>query len=155
MGQLVELFDWCGYIARTPPANLLVETENIEASQIITVRFHQPKSGDEPVSARIELHHRESPSPPSVSCHIDASCGSAEFSSQELIRWKSDDGCVDEELSHDRGAVEVMLDHFCRRVVGGLIPVPDLGDVCNGLRLVQAAADSLRNRTTIEFARGM
>ena len=31
-----------------------------------------------------------------------------------------------------------MIDHFCRRLVGGLIPVADISDVCRGLRLVHA-----------------
>ena len=36
-----------------------------------------------------------------------------------------------------------MLDHFCRRVVGGLIPVADLADVCGHLRLIESAERSL------------
>jgi hypothetical protein len=34
-----------------------------------------------------------------------------------------------ESLTTDRTDVEVMLDHFTRRVLGGLIPVPTLEDV--------------------------
>jgi hypothetical protein len=45
-------------------------------------------------------------------------------------------------LSHDRPEVEVMLDHFCRRVVGGLIPVADLLDICRSLHLVRSLEES-------------
>jgi hypothetical protein len=42
-----------------------------------------------------------------------------------------------------------MLDHFCRRVVGGLIPVPDIGDICRGLEVVRAARQSLEMRQSV------
>jgi predicted dehydrogenase len=44
-----------------------------------------------------------------------------------------------ESLASDRPDVEVMLDHFSRRVVGGLIPVPTLDDLCRALGFVDAA----------------
>ena len=44
-----------------------------------------------------------------------------------------------ESLAADRPDVEVMLDHFCRRVVGGLIPVPTLDDLCRAFQLVDTA----------------
>lgn len=44
-----------------------------------------------------------------------------------------------ESLASDRPGVEVMLDHFCRRVVGGLIPVPTLDDLCRAFQLVDKA----------------
>jgi hypothetical protein len=47
-----------------------------------------------------------------------------------------------ESLASDRPAVEVMLDHFCRRVVGGLIPVPTLEDLCRAFQLVDSALKS-------------
>jgi len=40
-----------------------------------------------------------------------------------------------ESLTADRSEVEVMIDHFCRRLAGGLIPVADISDVCRCLRL--------------------
>ncbi|MDA1013811.1 MAG: Gfo/Idh/MocA family oxidoreductase [Planctomycetota bacterium] len=155
----VELFDWCRYIARTPPASLTAVADSDDNLSGITLRFHRPKSGDEPVVAQIDVRHCSTrdiaDSSASAAFAIEASGGRIEFSTQESIRWQSADGSFDEELSHDRGAVEVMLDHFCRRVVGGLIPVPDLGDICSGLRLADAVDESLRTQTTVEFARGL
>jgi hypothetical protein len=49
-----------------------------------------------------------------------------------------------------------MIDHFCRRLVGGLIPVADISDVCRCLRLVHATRQSLATSAPIplngEFA---
>ena len=42
-----------------------------------------------------------------------------------------------------------MLDHFCRRVAGGLIPVADVADVRHSIAVVEAAEQSLRERRTV------
>ena len=58
------------------------------------------------------------------------------------LSWVSDGERRVESLVSERSEVEVMLDHFCRRVVGGLIPVADLADICSHLRLIESAERS-------------
>ena len=53
------------------------------------------------------------------------------------MTWESAGKREIESLDSERAAVEVMLDHFSRRVVGGLIPVPTLDDFCRASRLVE------------------
>lgn len=43
-----------------------------------------------------------------------------------------------EELSSERTEKHVMLDLFCRRLVGGLVPVADFSDISRALRLVES-----------------
>ena len=74
--------------------------------------------------------------------------GTAEIVGSHLIHWRcsgQEDAVVSEELSDDRPGRVVMLDHFCRRVVGGLIPVADIQDVCRSIRFVDAACASLHS----------
>ena len=56
-----------------------------------------------------------------------------------------------ESLTADRTEVEVMIDHFCRRLAGGLIPVADISDVCRCLRLVHAAKESHAKRSPVQL----
>ena len=66
------------------------------------------------------------------------------------IRWRLTGGETEtESLIADRSEVEVMIDHFCRRSVGGLIPVADISDVCRCLRLVHATQRSLATAAPI------
>jgi hypothetical protein len=44
-----------------------------------------------------------------------------------------------------------MIDHFCRRLVGGLVPIADISDVCRCLRLTRAASDSLVQRQAVSL----
>jgi predicted dehydrogenase len=76
--------------------------------------------------------------------------GEAVIEGPAHIRWKLTGGeAATESLTADRSEVEVMIDHFCRRLVGGLIPVADISDVCRGLRLVQATRQSLATATPV------
>lgn len=49
-----------------------------------------------------------------------------------------------EKLVAERCDAEVMLDQFARRILGGLVPVADLQDVCRALTLVSAAETGCR-----------
>jgi hypothetical protein len=46
-----------------------------------------------------------------------------------------------EELSSERTESQVMLDLFCRRLVGGLVPVADFSDISRALRLVESVCE--------------
>jgi len=73
--------------------------------------------------------------------------GEAVIEGPAHIRWTPTGGeGTTESLAADRTEVEVMIDHFCRRLAGGLIPVADISDVCRCLRLVHAAKESHAKR---------
>ncbi len=147
--QLVELFDWCRYIARTVPESLVVST-GVDGSMEIRVQFRQPNSGETPMDAELKFSVKATEA---FECRIDAAAGEASFSTVDSIEWRADTDAAIERLAQDRTAVEVMLDHFCRRVVGGLVPVPDLGDVCTALRLVEAMEQALRTKSRVSLSR--
>lgn len=65
---------------------------------------------------------------------IECEAGHAELLGPDRLRWRSDAHEAEEHLSRERPATEIIIDYFARRVVGGLIPVPDLGDVLRALR---------------------
>jgi len=45
----------------------------------------------------------------------------------------------EESLDAERNETEVMLDHFSRRIVGGLIPIPTLDDVLRAIDVLVEA----------------
>ena len=69
--------------------------------------------------------------------------GSAELSSTTQLLWQSDSAeTVHETLTVDRSEEEIMLDIFCRRVVGGLVPVADLSDIVKPIQLLRSCIES-------------
>jgi hypothetical protein len=84
--------------------------------------------------------------------HVDCEHGSATVESRTSLKWEArpDDSSANsastesqeshhESLASERPEHEVMLDLFCRRVVGGLIPIADFNDIFQASRLLQQA----------------
>ena len=151
--DLIALLDWCSYVFRRPPASITMQSSDPDPRQHETERtivlvFQPPKGGGDPPVAELRLAQKngngDAHSDPEVRCEIECERGTASLSSADRITWCGDSGPVDESLATDRPDVEVMLDQFCRRVVGGLIPVADVGDLCRGARLLRVAEESLR-----------
>lgn len=68
--------------------------------------------------------------------------GRAELSATSRISWQLDSvEPTHETLNADRSEEEIMLDIFCRRVVGGLVPVADLNDIIRPIRLLRGCVD--------------
>ncbi|NOX56379.1 MAG: Gfo/Idh/MocA family oxidoreductase [Planctomycetes bacterium] len=163
---LVQWFDWCWYMFRLQPARVTCTRQNGEAGRrrpchSVRIDFAASSSGRRSGVAELHVHFRleqavesrEAESTVSTSPAIRVECESGEacLNGDKTISWAAGSQRKTETLASDRSEVEVMLDHFCRRVVGGLIPVADLNDVCRGLRLARAAADSLRTGRPVVF----
>ncbi|MFV0443823.1 MAG: hypothetical protein ACK5Q5_09655 [Planctomycetaceae bacterium] len=59
------------------------------------------------------------------------------------LRWRTGGQERVESLSTERTAISVALDHFARRLAGGLVPVPTLADLIAAEHEVNLAAQSL------------
>jgi predicted dehydrogenase len=159
---LVGLFDWCRYVLRTAPVAL--HSRPLDANgagdrpgRTITVEFAKRRSGGESPTAELRLHAPQAAKQPkttgfanSPTYEIHCEHGRAVIGKSDAIEWEADCGQMQESLTSDRSEFEVMLDHFCRRVAGGLIPVADIVDVCQCLHLAYAAEQSLAQGSTID-----
>ncbi len=169
---MLGLMDWCRYVIRSRPKLIRQVTSIDDSRQRweqgFEIEFHQrpatsttpiaeltmssheaatstsdteQKSIDSAASTAHKLHATGSQSE-SVRYEICCEQGRAWFDDPTKINWESGSEVYAECLQAERHEMEVMLDLFCRRVVGGLIPVADLGDICRGLTMVQAAWQS-------------
>ena len=82
---------------------------------------------------------------PQLLFEVECANGRAILESSCEITWTLGERTHIESLASERSEIEVILDQFCRRVVGGLIPAPDLSDVLRNMTIARAVADS---RTT-------
>jgi predicted dehydrogenase len=151
---VVGLVDWCRYVARSPI--LQVEMTSELSSGIggpnlhtITIQFAPPRAQSAGAAAVLRIYENAQQQ---SSVHYQITCerGTAKIDSAVEIQWQTETGKpVSETLTSDRSDVEVLIDHFCRRVVGGLIPVPDIADVCRGLEVMGAARRSLASGQSV------
>jgi predicted dehydrogenase len=161
---LVGLLDWCRYVVRLTMIRL--EASPLDPSAPPDKPHHRVAiefgDGREHGSVRstaevvVRLHDAPAaeggPNRSHPSFTILCENGEAVIEGPAHIRWKLTGGeAATESLTADRSEVEVMIDHFCRRLVGGLIPVADISDVCRGLRLVHATRQSLATATPVRL----
>jgi hypothetical protein len=72
---------------------------------------------------------------PSWKATVKCEHGQAELSGYRRISWQSGTESAREELLAERSALELLLDLFCRRMLSGLVPLPDLGDLIRAREL--------------------
>ncbi|MEX0726123.1 MAG: Gfo/Idh/MocA family oxidoreductase [Planctomycetaceae bacterium] len=163
--RLMNLMDWCRYVMRARPAKLhyvtAMDAAQHEWESAIEIEFHQRTPAASPPVAELTLAKtplEPSECPPGQSAgmitepvRIDIRCeqGRATIIDPVTITWEANCEPVAECLKTERTDLEVMLDLFCRRVVGGLIPVADLGDICRSLTMVDAVRRSYETRQSI------
>jgi predicted dehydrogenase len=152
---LAAAIDWCSNLVGTAAGVLRAEFSTSRepgAGNGLTelhVEFRRPAAGGESAVACIRLGAPGSPTttPPGADAaagmraRVLCATGSAWLQGPQQIAWQAEGETVTESLVGDRPDVEVMLDHFSRRVVGGLIPVPTLEDLYRACQLVDVALD--------------
>jgi predicted dehydrogenase len=157
---LVGLLDWCRYVVRLTMIRL--EARPLDPAlphHSVAIEFGDGREHTTVRStAELLVRHHETPAVQGVpnrshpSFTVLCENGEAVIEGPTHIRWKLTGGePATESLTGDRSEVEVMIDHFCRRLVGGLIPVADISDVCRGLRLVHATRESLATSSPIRL----
>lgn len=151
---LSRLADWCCYVIPTPPSEVSALEQNGHGGGSFRFSFARPRSGGENPTVEVRLSSKSTNAPEQAApprYRVRCERGEAELLTPSRITWRSDREEADESLNSDRSDVEVMLDHFCRRVVGGLIPVADLEDVRRSFRLARAALESLQTGSPVHL----
>lgn len=146
---LPRAVDWCRYVCGARPVSVTSE-ESQPSHRTVTLTLET--SSGRTSAARIEIARASDQATiPSALYRLECHQGSVEIETPTQLRWQSATAsAVDECLSNDRSSHEVMLDHFCRRAVGGLIPVADLRDVHDSLTVLNAAGQSLKSGRPVE-----
>jgi predicted dehydrogenase len=147
----LESLDWACHLAGTVPAEVRCsESETDLSTMEVSIGFRRSAAGGAPASARVIVEH-SSDAPPAWSAEVRCRKGIARLQGDTRIDWEDASEKRSESLVGERRDVEVMLDHFSRRVVGGLIPVPTLDDLWLAVRLLKAAERSRQSGTAQSF----
>ncbi|MBW3543949.1 MAG: hypothetical protein KY476_27180, partial [Planctomycetes bacterium] len=140
----IQLLDWCGCIA----GGRVELVERLDAGGYgplvpFRITYRRTPPADDSVSAIVPLPRLALGGGPAASGAIELSesrtdlspkaivtCrdGEAALEQPRQIRWRTDEEWNPEALT-ERGRHELLLDLFCRRIAGGLVPVPSLSDL--------------------------
>ena len=133
--SLAEALDWCVMLTGMQPHSFR-EAAPASAAAIAAVEVDfRPYSGSGGATRAVVKTQQSSAECKGTSgsmltrISVDCEHGSATLSPPLGLDWESAGERLNEDLSADRTDVDVMLDHFTRRALGGLIPVPTFEDV--------------------------
>lgn len=141
---LPGLFDWCAYVGGGGvPTHVGVEPLNGHVPEDLDgCRVRLEFGGKEWMTASVETDIAE----PTLHALVGCERGHVRLDFPHTVTWSAPrDESRTEDLSDERPEFDMMLDQFLRRVVGGLVPVPNLDDVRRVLRIEAAARESLRS----------
>lgn len=80
---------------------------------------------------------------------VECDRGVAVIQDPNRIVWRTGEAARAESFSHERSPYEIIVDQFCRRALGGLVPVPSARDALHALAMYQLALKSVtRNPST-------
>jgi predicted dehydrogenase len=147
---LASTIDWCANLVGTSAVSVRSVRNAADGRAGVLeagLEFRRSAAADAPTaSIRIDLadigaqtNRPDAETGAPFRAEIRCTKGRAVIEGPRRIRWESEGESRSELLESDRGAVQVMLDHFTRRVVGGLIPVPTLDDAVRAFQLADAA----------------
>ena len=127
---LLEWVDWCHYLFRTSVRQITRRGDG-QGMRLDFAPLDRAESATPGRFAELSLCPTapvaDQPLFDEVRLHCER--GDARLLGSTIIEWSADGDQQTEELAAERTETEVLLDHFCRRVVGGLIPVPSLDDL--------------------------
>lgn len=130
--RLIEWIDWSSSVLGRPAIELERRSSPTESnSKQLVLRFPAAQ-----LRADITLSPADQPA---ESEHVRVECqnGVARILHEREIEWTIGDKTIHESLPLERSGTEIILDQFCRRVVGGLVPVADLGDLLRSAKLAE------------------
>lgn len=130
--QLVGMIDLCSAIlGRTPSAIAAGQSTDDQRQWHIDISYP-------PGVVCAQVHWLQGTAAETEeSIHVVCEHGSAVIARDDLLTWSTSTAGDREHLTLDRSSIEIIVDQFCRRVVGGLIPVSDLGDLLRSARLTR------------------
>src|SRR5262249_41049580 len=117
----------------------------------VQIDFRRPAAGGQSAVACIRLNRSTSRAAENgcgqlsltgLNAMVQCEKGTAWLEGVDQVVWESGGQQKSESVASDRPGVEVMLDQFARRAVGGLLPVPTLEDLFRAYRHVEAALAS-------------
>jgi predicted dehydrogenase len=140
--ECIAVLDWCAYVVGHSVVSARIRPSP-EGDQLHLNFAIRDDSHPEVPHAVINLF----PATPDSFLRRTIHCqqGSATICSPTQIEWMIDDKRTNESLDHERSPQSIILDQFCRRALGGLLPVPTLKEALQAIAAAQLALAELQD----------
>jgi predicted dehydrogenase len=129
----IGLFDWCACLVGTPCTAVSFQTMSTGSKLRLSFAARSSHPNDPPTAT---IHF----APHAIDCRkVECERGSASLGGKTQISWQAGEECGQELHGNERSPYEIILDQFCRRALGGLVPVPTVTDAIQAITTMQMA----------------
>ncbi|TWU14937.1 hypothetical protein CA54_38070 [Symmachiella macrocystis] len=135
MQSRLPLIDWCRYLVGKQAVTQSATNETLQ------LEFPPSRSQSETALARITLVETSTVAQnvSQFTATIQCERGTAKLRGTQEITWTDTEDRRTEILEGERDGMVVLLDLFCRRVMGGLVPIPTIDDLITSANLAKEA----------------
>lgn len=138
LSEAIGLIDWCHCLI--DDSSSAVSFKETATGQQFELTFPARTNGDKP-PARATIRFDESTT---SDRRVNCERGSAVITPTE-ISWQTKEESAQESFGNERSPYEIIVDQFCRRAIGGLVPVPTLNHAIRAISTAQMALDAVRS----------
>jgi hypothetical protein len=133
--ELAHLVDWCISLIAPPCRTTIRNPQRQRAERQIDLEFPPLHSATEARYASLQQLPPEDRAPKST---VVCQQGTAVIANRTQISWKTSTERTDEFLVDERSEIEILIDQFCRRAMGGLNPVGRLSEFLRAVEIVES-----------------
>ena len=139
--EIAQIIDWC---ADLMGQMLVIAKEDGGPKHFDSpVRFEIPRPKLKSDPRAVSLHHSKRVDG-GLHCDINCVHGTATVRDRAWIRWENSRESAEECLQDERSEIEILIDQFCRRALGGLNPVGRLEEYAKALQIAESLSDGRR-----------
>ncbi len=134
-GNIAQLVDWCIHMMGQSPHHLASVYEETSTQKQINFEFPSSPSTSNP---RVATLKQSAEIDGNIRFTIECERGEATLVDRTRIQWRNSAETADEFLEDERDEIEILIDQFCRRAVGGLNPVGRLSEFLRAIEIVES-----------------
>ncbi len=129
------LVDWCSNLMGHDPSGVVhsEDTATVTASCQLEFRAVSPST----MSRRATLIQRSN-GDNSIRITVECEQGCATLTDRTKISWQNSTESADEVLTGERSEIDILIDQFCRRAIGGLNPVARFSEYIRAVKIAQS-----------------
>lgn len=141
--ELPTLVDWCSHVMGQSPSPVTPTNGQLTAKPQVVLEYPLltgPSASSTASKRTAKIQHS---CDQGFGIRIQVTCerGHAVLTDRTHIHWQTSSESREETLTEERTEIEILIDQFCRRALGGLIPIGRVSDVWKAMEALKSLED--------------
>ena len=134
------LVDWCSHVMGHRPHPIALTNGHVPEIPELLFEFPPLTTGHDAKflpGKRVAKIRPRANAGAAIQIQVECERGRATLVDRTHIAWQSPDESREESLNEERTEIEILIDQFCRRALGGLIPIGRISDLWQAMEVLK------------------